>query len=432
MHRTFSAANRRLVRSSIRRPLLTLASLLFICTTSALASPADEESSDLQEQALDLFIDGMSSSLEQYIKEEIPYVNYVRDIYQADLYVLSTSRSTGSGDTERTLTFLGRKRFEGVNDTLICFCRNLDTEEQCRAELARIMKLGLVRYVSRTPQAEGISIGFRGAAEPMKLEDRWDYWVFDIGASGYVSGEESYKYVLYSASASADRVTPDLKINLGFGYSVVESRYDYMDYEYTDKRESSSFTGQVVKSLGDHWSYGLFLSASKSVTGNLDRSGQAAPAIEFSIFPYAETSRRDLRLVYMAGYRYNDYEEETIYFEMEEGLYFSRFTLDFDMKTFWGTLYSNVIASHYFHDFDLNRLTVNSGFNIRITEGLSLRVSGGYSAIHDQITLVRGNLTEEDVLLRRKEIATQYDYSFSLGFSYRFGSKYSNVINPRF
>lgn len=435
MYRAFTAGGRseKLARMVVWYIPCILGILLFVSGLCSAASCqyADSTSADLQEQALDVFLDGMSS-FETYIKEEIPYVNYVRDVRQADLYLLKTVRSTGGGDTEYTLTFFGRNMFEGVNDTLTCFCRRLETVEQCRAELVRIMKMGIVRYVSRTPQAEGISIDFQGVTEPTEMKDGWDYWVFYISANGYYSEDESYESIDYGTSLSADRVTPDLKVNLGFSYYYSETSFDYSDVDYTNIYESGRFDGLIAKSFNDHLSYGLFLSSSQSIYGNIDRSWEAAPAIEYSLFPYAETSRRDLRLAYKAGYRYNDYEEETIYYKMEEELYYGRFSLEFDMKTFWGTLRSDLTASHYFHDFDLNRLKLGASFSFRVLEGLSLRMSGSYSAIHDQITLVRGSLTEEDVLLRRKELATQYNYSYSLGFTYRFGSKYSNVINPRF
>ncbi len=38
----------------------------------------------------------------------------------------------------------------------------------------------------------------------------------------------------------------------------------------------------------------------------------------------------------------------------------------------------------------------------------------------------------EDILLRLKQLQTNYSYSLSLGLSYSFGSIYSNVVNPRF
>jgi hypothetical protein len=52
--------------------------------------------------------------------------------------------------------------------------------------------------------------------------------------------------------------------------------------------------------------------------------------------------------------------------------------------------------------------------------------------IHDQLALRKGDLSQEDVLLHRKQLSTQYDYFGSIGLRYTFGSIFSNVVNPRF
>jgi hypothetical protein len=49
-----------------------------------------------------------------------------------------------------------------------------------------------------------------------------------------------------------------------------------------------------------------------------------------------------------------------------------------------------------------------------------------------QVSLVKQNLTYDEILLQRKEIASQYQYFTSFGFTYTFGSIYNNVVNPRF
>jgi hypothetical protein len=48
------------------------------------------------------------------------------------------------------------------------------------------------------------------------------------------------------------------------------------------------------------------------------------------------------------------------------------------------------------------------------------------------LSLPKGEATFEEVLLRRKQIETGYNYFFSVGFSFTFGSIYTNVVNPRF
>jgi hypothetical protein len=432
MRCTFIAASSRPVRLVTRSVLHSLCLLIVMGATGPAAHgrEAAPDTADMQEQALDVFLDRMTSEI--YIKEQIPFVNYVREVHQADLYVLCTARATGSGDNEYMLTFIGQKAFTGINDTLTCIRRKLDTTEQFRSELARIMKLGLIRYVSRTPQADGIEIGYTGVTKPAEVKDRWDYWVFNVSMRGSVSGEESSKNLSHSAEFGADRVTRELKLNLGLYYDYSERRIEHETLYYTDISRSGGFSALIARSINDHLTYGLFLSGSQSIYSNIDKSWGAAPAIEYNLFPYEETSRRDFRFVYMAGYRHNAYDEETIYYKTEEDLFYGEFSVELDMKTPWGSLSANANASHYFHDFDLNRLTLFSYLYIRILEGFSLNISGGYSAIRDQITLPRRGATPEEVLLQRKELSTRYNYSFSIGFTYRFGSRYSNVINPRF
>ena len=68
----------------------------------------------LRKDALNLFMDASD-----YIRKEIPYVNYVRDIRDAGLYIISTSQRTGSGGVEYTYFFIGQNENEGMRDTLM-------------------------------------------------------------------------------------------------------------------------------------------------------------------------------------------------------------------------------------------------------------------------------------------------------------------------
>jgi len=77
-------------------------------------------------------------------------------------------------------------------------------------------------------------------------------------------------------------------------------------------------------------------------------------------------------------------------------------------------------------------LSLSSSLNVRLFEGFSINLFGSVSMVHDQLALRKGDLTQEDVLLHRKQLSTQYDYFASVGFRYTFGSIFSNVVNPRF
>ena len=49
-----------------------------------------------RENAIRVFIDCFYCDI-NYIREEIPYVNYVRDVKEAQVYILETRELTGSG-----------------------------------------------------------------------------------------------------------------------------------------------------------------------------------------------------------------------------------------------------------------------------------------------------------------------------------------------
>ncbi|MFH5882752.1 hypothetical protein ACG2F4_00460 [Halalkalibaculum sp. DA3122] len=54
-----------------------------------------------------------------------------------------------------------------------------------------------------------------------------------------------------------------------------------------------------------------------------------------------------------------------------------------------------------------------------------------YSLINDQLSLSKQDLTEEEIILRQRALATDYSMSATIGVSYTFGSIYNNIVNPR-
>ena len=87
--------------------------------------------------------------------------------------------------------------------------------------------------------------------------------------------------------------------------------------------------------------------------------------------------------------------------------------------------------SQYLSDFSKNRAALTGNTGIRVFRGLSVSVLGSVSHIADQLNLPKGGVTDEEILLRLRELSTSFQYFVSLGLSYTFGSIYSNVVNPR-
>lgn len=50
-----------------------------------------------------------------YVRQELPFVSFVREPGMADVHILATSSGTGGGGDKFFLNFIGRNEFEGLN-----------------------------------------------------------------------------------------------------------------------------------------------------------------------------------------------------------------------------------------------------------------------------------------------------------------------------
>jgi hypothetical protein len=408
-----------------------------LLTTILFVSPlvfSQEEQVDIEELKKDapkVFLDcGMCDI--QYIKTEITFVNYVRDRKEAQVHILITTLSTGSGGREYTIAFIGQLDFEGINDTHKYFSEQSDTKDEIREGLVNALKIGLMSYVAKTPIASRINISYAEQVMEEAVKDKWNFWVFRLSGSGRFHGEKSYQSSSLSSSLAASRITEELKIRMSASMSHRKGIYTYDEDEIVSKRDSMSVSGLFVKSLGEHWSVGAFIRADSSTFENVKFAINPAPAVEFNLFPYSESTRRQLRFLYRVGFHSIKYREETIYDKISENLWNESLSVTLDIKEKWGSVSTTFAGSHYFHDLSKNRLTLFSILNIRLFKGLSFFAFGGGSRIHDQLALPKGGATLEEVLLQIKQLETDYNYFFSVGLSFTFGSIFTNVVNPRF
>ena len=54
----------------------------------------------------------------EYLRDEIDWVDFVRQPQDADVHLLSSSTGTGGGGSEVVLRFIGKARFQGVDQEL--------------------------------------------------------------------------------------------------------------------------------------------------------------------------------------------------------------------------------------------------------------------------------------------------------------------------
>ncbi len=367
-----------------------------------------------------------------YVRTEIDWVNYVRDRQEADVHVLGTVQRTGSGGWEYTFEFIGHNKFSDITHTLKYVSSSTDTWDEVRTGYVDVLKRGLLPFILRTPLYEHITFGFKRMFKPTSVKDKWNFWVFNVGVSGSLSGEQRVNFRSVRGNFSANRVTPELKVRFGISGNFNESHFDINGDSITSTSERKNVGGMIVKSIGEHWAAGGWVNLRSSTYNNLKAEFAVAPAVEYNFFPYAESTRRQLRCLYRIGYNFSRYIEETIYDKRKEHLLEHSLSVTLEVKEPWGIASTYVEGSHYFHDLSKNKLELGGHISLRLIKGLSLSVSGSYARIHDQLSLPKGGASLDEILLRRKELETDYGYHISLGFNYTFGSVYSNVVNPRF
>jgi hypothetical protein len=408
--------------------------LLIILLMTVSNSYSQEEAFDIEElkkSAPKVFIDCNRCDI-NYIRTEITFVNYVWDRQEADVHILITTQGTGSGGSEYTIAFIGQKDYEDLQNTLKFFSNRIETEDEIRKGLVQTLKLGLGPYVARTPMAQAISLLLKQEVKPTAVEDKWNFWVFNVSLWSDLSGEEQQKSTELSVNFSANRVTPASKLRMGLDIDYEKDRYDVNGGTITSISESRDFDGLYVKSISAHWSIGGWVSLSSSTYRNIDFSYSIHPAIEYNFFPYSQSTRRQLRALYKIGFGSYRYRDETIYEKTSENLWNESLSVTLELNEPWGTAELSLEGSHYFHDLNKNRLVLSAELSLRIYKGLSLNIEGRYSKIHDQLSLPREGATVEEILLRQRELASGYKKSIEFGLSYRFGSVFSNVVNPRF
>lgn len=391
-----------------------------------------------QAGALRVFVDCESRGCDyDFFRDQLRWVNFVRDRLFSDVLLLVTSLETGSGGSEVTITAIGGERFKGRADTAVVFINPNDARDVARRSLTRTFALLLAPYAAKTPLASRLDLTYRAPTNaptnPKAVKDPWNFWVYRISANGYGNGEKRQSFRNGYLSSSANRVTAQWKINLSSNLGYNESRFSLSDgTEFTNLLRNYGGNALVAKSLGEHWSAGFTATGEYSDFNNYERNIRVSPALEWNYFPYKEFTRRQLTAYYNIGAASMRYKQRTIYDQIEETRPFHALTLGWNSKQPWGSVNWSVYGSQYLHNTQYYSYGSSAFADIRIAKGLAFNLGGSYSRVNDQLYLPRGELSDNEIIARQQALATNYRFFVSFGMSYTFGSIYNTIVNPRF
>ena len=374
---------------------------------------------------------------DDYLREQIGFVNLVRDPLLADITVQVTGLPNASGGRTYSIEVIGPRRGTRTSDTLLVDISVNMSSIEGRDLLVRAVKVGLVPFVQNSEALPHLDVTYKPPTTSQVTatrgeKDKWQGWVFRISGQGLVEGDDNYSSRGGDGSLSANRVTEALKLSFSAKGDYRRTRYKLSDSStLVSYARAWTTRGLVVQSMGSHFSLGILAEAGSSIFENTRRYLRAGPVLEYDFYPYSEATQRQVMFRYSIGARANRYVDTTIYGVLAETRPHHELSLSPNIQRPWGDIFGTTIWSQYLDDPTKRRLTTNLGVNFRITAGLSVNFYGAYSYIRDQLNISGVDLSDEERLLRLRELQSGSYFFTAVGLSYTFGSVFSNVVNPR-
>lgn len=381
--------------------------------------------------------------------QQLNYVDHIIDPATAQVHVFIARQSLGSRGLLYKYSLTGKDDLEGNQLAFDLMCDNNMTGIEIDQAIISRLELGLAGLLAGTIYAPhiGIEIGeemVSKVAVPDSLdtdedapeEFDWNNWIFEVFGNFRYRTESFRTNFDLNTGLRIDRSTPELRVRIDPRYSYFTQTVTTTDengeaVDNTSFRERIAIWSSVVKSIGDHWSVGLFGSAEHHSFINVDLGTWLAPAIEYSFFSYDEVPFKEFTAAYRIGWVHNRYLEETVFLETQESLGRHLLNVDLRLRQKWGNLFTGISAGAYLNDIDMNRFSFDARCDVRVLKGLSINVGGSYEIINDQINLPRGEASLEEILLGQTQLATNFQADLRFGLSYTFGSPFNNVVNTR-
>lgn len=370
-----------------------------------------------------------------FVRQKLPFITFVRDPKLADIHLLVSHSETGSGGKKFFLNFIGLGIFADQDYQYEFFASQSDTEDDIRKGLLNFFKAGILPYYSKTTFLKTLEIDIKEKSEKTSIQlqdDPWKKWVFQIESGGEFQKEKSQNEYSVQTEIRIDKITEAWKTRMEASYEIKRENYFDNGERFTNKQDEKQIQANFIKSLSSRWSLGAFAEYSANTYLNILNSFGFDGAVEYNFFPWADSNRRFFSLSYAAGLQSFNYKEETIYSKMSETLPFEAARLRLELVQSWGTVETSLEGRHFLTDFSKYRLTLDSEFSVRLTKQLSVYSEIQSEIIHDQLYLPKGDSSVEDLLLKRRKLATTYEISGEMGIRFTFGSIFNNVVNERF
>jgi len=395
------------------------------------------------DETLFVFLDCNARNCDfDHFRREISWVNWVRDRTQSDVHLLITSQRTAAGGLRYQLDFIDREDSLGAKQSNVFSTDPNDTDTEARNQLTNMIALGLIPFIQNNKSVlSNLQINYSAPeTEAVSVRDQvfdpWNLWVFRVGVNGGMNGEAQQRGYRLNGFFSARRVNEDYKFEF-----FIRGENEYQEFDDTDagtitnKFEDYRSEISSVWSLTPQTSVGGIANFTRSTFFNRDFGVEIGPAFEYNVFPYSVSTTRLLTVRYSIGAAYYKYEEETVNGKLDDLMGVHSLELSAEIQQPWGEIDASIEGLQYFAGQPTAstpyRVSIFGSIEYRLFRGFNVDLFGFYSSINDQFYLSAEGLTEDEILLQTRQRETSFRFRFGVGFSYRFGSKYANVVNPR-
>ncbi|MEL6945494.1 MAG: hypothetical protein AAFO82_22805, partial [Bacteroidota bacterium] len=373
---------------------------------------------------------------ESQLKQELDSLKFAPDAYRSNLQLLLHRQGLATGAKQYNLEIIGREQWEDEKVSFQFNSKPAMTNFEETELIIEKLKIGLAPFLAKTPLVDGMNLKVEKPKQEegqqvVPYESFWKNWIYELRSSMNWSSEAIRSNFRFRTNMDIDNVTPEWRVRIRPNYSFQRQSVETSEGRAVSERESKYFSGSVVRSISDHWSVGFFNSYFSSDYNNIDLDIWVAPALEYNIFSYDDVPMKEFTVAYRIGYLSRSYLEETIYDLMEEQRYRHMLNVDLRMRRPWGNVFAGISSSNYLHDWTKNRVALNGRFSVRVYKGLSINFGGNYEIINDQISLPKGEVSLEDLLLAQRQAATDFEAGMNFGVNYTFGALYNNIVNTR-
>lgn len=411
------------------KKLISLSIFLFLFCFHSDAQISD---SSYNENYLRVYLDG-TGDWENYIKVKFWFVNYMRDPQLAQVQVIVSNQTTASGGLEYSVFFIGRQNFEGRNDTLKLIASVDNSNRETRDELTNVIAMGMMPYLVRNGQQKYLTYDYTNHEKLiLQNKDKWNNWVFTTTLNSNLNADAVSNVFAGDGSLSAAHITDKWKERFTVGGTYSNNSYETSTYSFAGTTLIKNVNGLIVKSISNHWSWGLEPAFYASTYSNIRSQFSFSPGLEYDVFPYSESVNHLFTFKYRLTPFYNTYIDSSVFNKTQELIVAHVLDATFTRIEKWGNLSTTITGSHYLNHPKAYRVDAVGQMNFHLAKGLFFNFTGNVSLINNQLSISKQSLLPEQIILQQRETLTNYSYGFQVGIIYTFGSIFNNIVNPRY